>query len=71
MKVQLVVSSGNSQGPIVLPPQLTLYVYVLYLLHPQVRRHCLSQVNLAGHNLADYNYKDIEFIAKVISIQIL
>ncbi len=32
----------------------------------QVRRHCVSQVNLAGHNLADYDYKDIEFISKVM-----
>ncbi len=29
----------------------------------QVRRHCVSQVNLAGTNMVDYNYKDIEFLA--------
>ncbi len=31
----------------------------------QVRRHCVSQVNLAGKNLVDYDYKDVEYMAKV------
>lgn len=30
-----------------------------------VRRHCISQVSPGGHTLADYNYKDIEYMAKV------
>ena len=33
--------------------------------HVQVRRHCLSQVDIIGQNLADYFYKDVEYLAKV------
>ncbi len=46
------------------------YMWICLVNYPapsQVRRHCVSQVNLAGHNLADYDYKDIEFISKVMS----
>ena len=35
----------------------------------QVRRYCLSQVDLTGHTLTDYKYKDIEYMAKVHVIQ--
>jgi len=31
-----------------------------------IRRHCVSQVDTAGQNLADYEYKDVEYMAKVV-----
>ncbi|CAI8058525.1 DnaJ homolog subfamily C member 13, partial [Geodia barretti] len=30
-----------------------------------VRRYCVSQVDITGHTLTDYKYKDIEYMAKV------
>lgn len=49
---------------------------LILILHPstphsppppclQIRRHCVSQVDTAGQNLADYEYKDVEYMAKV------
>ena len=32
---------------------------------PQVRRHCVSQVNVAGTNMVDYDFKDVEYMANV------
>ncbi len=31
----------------------------------QVRRHCVSQVSLAGVNMVDYDYTSIEYLANV------
>lgn len=50
--------------------------FPILILHPstphsppppclQIRRHCVSQVDTAGQNLADYEYKDVEYMAKV------
>ena len=36
----------------------------------QVRRHCVSQVDkTTGHTLADYLYKDVEYMAKVCPVR--
>lgn len=31
----------------------------------QARRHCLSQIDVTGRKLCDYDYKDIEYFCKV------
>ena len=50
------------------PPSLSLLpppLPPLPICNAQVRRYCVSQVDLTGHTLTDYKYKDIEYMAKV------
>ena len=39
-----------------------------YCTPPQVRKHSLAQVNSTGGSIAEYDFKDIEFMARVLSI---